>query len=397
MKNPLKQLSDHGQSVWIDTLSRRLITRGELQRLVEMDGVRGLTSNPSILQRALAETDQYRDILEAEDSQGLDAKALYERIAVRDIRDAADVLLPVHRSTSRRDGYVSLEVSPLLAHDTAGTVAEARRLWRLVDRENLMIKVPATPAGIKAVRQLIGEGLNINVTLLFSTGTYEQVFTAYMDGLEERLSQGGDPGRVASVASFFVSRIDTAVDRWIGERIRSSADLTVNALLHSLLGKVACANARTAYHRYLAMLGSARWQDLSRQGARSQRLLWASTGTKNRSLGDVYYVEELIGPDTVTTLPPTTLDAFHDHGRVRASLTESPGGAAQIMEDVHAAGVPFHEITDRLLADGLEQFTAAFERLVPKTRRVPVPISHDSMDHLRIRLFKELHAGGQPH
>ncbi len=393
MKNPLHLAAARGQSIWLDALDHRLVSGGELQRLIGADGLSGLTSNPSILEQAIARTDEYRDLLEAPESRGLDAKAMYERLAARDLRDAADILRPVFHDTQRRDGYVSWEVSPHLAHDTEGTLAEARRLWAMVDRENLMIKVPATREGIPALRQLVGEGLNVNVTLLFAADVYEQAASAYLDGLDDLLRQGGDPTRVASVASFFVSRIDTAVDQCIGRRIEASRDPEEQAGLRSLLGRVACASARIAYQRYLALVRGQRWQDLSRLGARSQRLLWASTANRNPDRPDARYVEELIGPDTVTTLPPGTLDAFRDHGRVRDSLTEDPAEATRVMQLVLDAGIPLQDITDQLLTDGLRQFAAAFDRLLRGTRRdVRVPAG-DPIEHLRIRLFKELYTG----
>ncbi|MCC6234463.1 MAG: transaldolase [Verrucomicrobiales bacterium] len=395
MKNPLRTLLEHGQSVWLDSLSRSLVTSGNLHRLIEQDGLRGLTSNPSIFAHAIAETGEYQDMLEAPESKTLLAKALYERIAARDIRDAADVLRPVYEATQGRDGYVSLEVSPYLAHHTGATVEEARRLWRTVGRENLMIKVPATPEGIPAVQQLIGEGLNVNVTLLFDPAIYEKVSEAYLSGLESLVRHGGDPTRVASVASFFVSRIDTAVEAWIGERMRSFPGPEARAAMQSLRGKVACANARKAYQRYLATMHGQRWLDLSRLGARSQRLLWASTGTKNPEYRDVLYVEELVGPDTVNTMPPATLAAFRDHGQVRNSLMEDSEEASRIMDQVARVGLPFQEMTERLLGDGIQQFAEAFDKLLEMAGRFALPPSQDSAEHLRVRLIKELYQGKQ--
>ena len=369
MKNPLLSLQEHGQSVWLDYVRRSLITSGELKRLINEDGLRGLTSNPSIFEKAIAGSSDYRDLLEAPESQSLDAKMLYERIAVRDIQDAADVFRPVYLETKRRDGYVSLEVSPRLAHDTQGTLAEARRLWQTVARQNLMIKVPATPEGIPAVRQLISEGINVNVTLLFAQAAYEQVAAAYVGGLESLARQGGDLGTVASVASFFISRIDTAVDNWIAERLKAAHDPGEQGMLRSLLGKVANASAKNTYQKYLEILRRDRWLELSRRGAQSQRLLWASTGTKNPSYSDVLYVEELIGPDTVNTLPPATLDAFRDHGCARPTLTEQVEEAISIMDLVRHVGIPFEELTGKLLDDGVKQFADAFAKLLKATGR----------------------------
>lgn len=369
MKNPLQSLQDHGQSVWLDYLRRSLITSGELKRLIAEDGLRGLTSNPSIFEKAIAGSSDYRDMLEAPESQGIEAKTLYERIAVRDIQDAADVLGPVYLESKRRDGYVSLEVSPRLAHETQGTLEEARRLWQTVARENLMIKVPGTPEGIPAVQQLISEGINVNVTLLFAQGAYEQVAAAYLGGLESLARQGGDLGKVASVASFFISRIDTTVDNWIAERLKASHHPGEQARLRSLLGKVATASAKNTYQKYLEILRGDRWQPLSRHGAQTQRLLWASTGTKNPNYSDILYVEELIGPDTVNTMPPATLDAFRDHGRARPTLTENVEEAIRIMDGVAQVGIPFKELTDQLLAEGVKQFAEAFAKLLQATDR----------------------------
>ena len=331
--------------------------------------MRGLTSNPSIFEKAIAGSSDYRDLLEAPESQSLDAKTIYERIAVRDIQDAADVFRPVYLETKRRDGYVSLEVSPRLAHYTQGTLAEARRLWQTVARQNLMIKVPATPEGIPAVEQLISEGINVNVTLLFAQAAYEQVATAYLGGLESLARQGGDLSTVASVASFFISRIDTAVDHWIAERLKAVHDPGEQGMLRSMLGKVANASAKNTYQKYLEILRGDRWQELTERGAQSQRLLWASTGTKNPNYSDVLYVEELIGPDTVNTLPPATLDAFRDHGRARPTLTEHVEEAISIMDLVQHVGIPFQELTDKLLGDGVKQFADAFAKLLKATGR----------------------------
>ncbi len=369
MKNPLKSLQDHGQSVWLDYLRRSLITSGELKRLIEEDGLRGLTSNPSIFEKAIASSRDYHDILEAPESQGIDAKTLYERIAVRDIQDAADVLRPVYLESKRRDGYVSLEVSPRLARETPGTLEEARRLWQAVARENLMIKVPGTPEGVPAVQQLISEGINVNVTLLFAQESYEQVAAAYLGGLESLARRSGDLGKVASVASFFMSRIDTAVDNLIVERLKASHNPGEQAMLRSLLGKVAIASAKNTYQKYLEIFCGDRWLELSRHGAQTQRLLWASTGTKNPNYRDVLYVEELIGPNTVNTMPPATLEAFRDHGRARPTLTENVEEAISIMDLVEQVGVPFKELTDKLLAEGVKQFAEAFGKLLKATDR----------------------------
>jgi transaldolase/glucose-6-phosphate isomerase len=363
-QNPLRALQAYGQSVWLDYISRSLITSGELRRLIDEDGLRGVTSNPSIFEKAVAGSSDYREMLEAPEARALDAKTLYEKLAICDIQDAADALSPVYEQTSRRDGYVSLEVSPLLAHDAAGTLEEARRLWQAVGRQNLMIKVPATREGIPAVQQLISEGINVNVTLLFAQETYEEVAAAYIAGLESLAARGGDPGRVASVASFFVSRIDTAVDALIATRLEAPTDARDEDFLRGLTGKVAVANARLAYQRYRGIVSGRRWLALAGQGAQTQRLLWASTSTKNPGYRDVVYVEELIGPDTVNTIPLETLEAFREHGRPRPSLTEDLDSAAETMVMLAEAGISMKDVTDQLLADGLQIFSAAFERVL---------------------------------
>jgi transaldolase / glucose-6-phosphate isomerase len=362
--NPVRALQVFGQSVWLDYIRRSLMTSGDLSDLIELDGLRGVTSNPAIFEKAIAGSTDYTELLESPDAQALDAKTLYERLAVRDVQDAADVLRPVYDATSARDGYVSLEVSPLLAYDTAGTLAEARRLWRAVGHPNVMIKVPATPQGLPAIEQLIAEGINVNVTLLFAQDTYEQVANAYISGLEQLATQGGDLTRMASVASFFVSRIDTAVDALVAERLQAEPRTEKRAALRGLTGKVAVANARLTYQRHLEIVASARWSALASKGAQTQRLLWASTGTKNPNYRDVFYVEELVGPETVDTIPPATLEAFRDHGRPRASLRENVDAAFDTMAALDAAGISMTEVTDKLLADGVQLFADAFTKLL---------------------------------
>ena len=364
MENRLRALQVFDQSIWLDYIRRSLITSGELRRLIDEDGLRGVTSNPAIFEKAVAGSSDYKDILEAPGARALDVKTLYEQLAIRDIQDAADALRPVYEATSRRDGYVSLEVSPTLAYDTAGTLAEARRLWQAAGRDNLMINVPATPQGVPAIRQLISEGININTTLLFAQDTYEQVAEAYISGLEQRVARGGDPTRVAGVASFFVSRIDTAIDALIAARLPATTNVREQTFLRGLTGKVAIANAKLTYQRYRELFSGRRWQALAAQGARTQRLLWASTGTKNPQYRDIVYVEELIGPDTVNTIPPATLDAFRDHGQPRASLTEDVDAAHDTMGMLAEVGISMKETTDTLLAEGVQLFSDAFEKLL---------------------------------
>jgi transaldolase/glucose-6-phosphate isomerase len=365
--NPLRGLSDFGQSVWLDYIRRSLITSGELKRLVVEDGLRGVTSNPAIFEKAIVGSTDYESVIDSKESAGLDAKALYEKIAVKDVQDAADILRPVYDESKRHDGYVSLEVSPLLANDTAGTLQEARRLWKTVGRENLMVKVPATPEGIQAIRQLISEGINVNVTLLFSRDVYEQVANAYVEGLSARATSGADVSRIASVASFFVSRIDSKLDAQITNQLKTATDPIQRARLSGLLGKVAIANAKLAYHRFTELYSGEAWAALAKKGAQPQRLLWASTSTKNPGYRDVIYVEELIGPSTVNTIPPATFNAFREHGRLRMSLTEDLENAADTMESVERAGISMETVTSALLDEGLRQFVDAFAQLLKAT------------------------------
>jgi transaldolase/glucose-6-phosphate isomerase len=350
----------------MDYIRRDLLTSGELKKMIENDGLRGMTSNPAIFEKSITGSTLYSDILNAPDTKSLDAKGLYERIAIRDVQDACDIFKPVYQQSKRRDGYVSLEVSPYLANDTKGTLEEARRLWKAVGRENLMIKVPATPEGIPAVRQLLEEGLNINITLLFAQSAYEKVAEAFIAALEARASKGLDVSHSASVASFFVSRIDTLVDSKVDD-LEKTASGAAKALLESVRGKIAIANAKLTYRKYEELFGGPRWKALSGKGAQTQRLLWASTSTKNPKYCDVIYVEELIGADTVNTIPPATFDAFRDHGKLRKSLTEDVPGAAKTMENLGKAGISMKEVTDKLLVDGVMLFADAFKQLLDAT------------------------------
>ena len=368
--NPLRRLHDFGQAVWLDFLARQFIAEGGLKKLVEQDGLTGVTSNPSIFEKAIAGSADYDPSLNEVETHGDDGvMALYERLAIEDIQRAADALRPVYEATKRRDGYVSLEVSPYLAMDTEATIAEARRLWQAVGRDNLMIKVPGTKPGLPAIRRLIGEGININITLLFSQQVYEEVVEAYLAGLEHLVAQGGDPSKIASVASFFVSRIDVAVDKLIEEHIRQTDNVGELAALEGLRGKIAIANAKLAYQCYKRLFAGPRWEKLRTMGARVQRLLWASTGTKNPNYSDVLYVEELIAPDTVNTLPPSTMDAFRDHGRVRASLEENVDQARQIMATLDRCGISIDAVTAKLVDEGVHLFAEAFDKLLSAVSR----------------------------
>jgi len=356
--DPLRELHGHGQSIWLDAISRELIDSGKLKQLIEEDGLSGLTSNPTIFDQAISRSGAYDAALRAllQDRLPRDAQALYETLAVQDIRAAADLLQPVFDASNGGDGFVSIEVSPHLARDSDASIVEARRLWRTVDRPNAMIKIPATRAGIPAIETLIAEGINVNATLMFSLDHYEDVARAYLRGLE----RNAKPQRVASVASFFVSRVDTAVDPLL-ER-RGTADAM------ALRGRIAVANAKLAYLRFREIFHGDAFAALRSRGARVQRPLWGSTGTKNKTYSDVLYVEELIGPETVNTVPMATLDAFRDHGRVRASLQE---GREQAREDIgRLAGlsIDLAAIAEKLQEGGVAAFAASFDNLLAALR-----------------------------
>lgn len=363
--NPLKSLEAFDQAIWLDYLRRNLVTSGGLKKLIDEDGLKGMTSNPAIFEKAIAGGAEYGPDLDRLYASGdPDATSVYEHLAVQDIQSAADVLKVVYDSTDGRDGYVSMEVSPYLALETEATLAEARRLWKTVNRPNVMIKIPGTEQGVPAILQAISEGININVTLLFAQERYEQVAEAYIAGLEKWAAEGGDLHRMAGVASFFVSRIDTLVDSKVEEMLKTASAPAERALLESLRGKVAIANAKLVYQKYKEIVSTARWQDLAKRGARTQRLLWASTGTKNPKYSDVMYVEELIGPATVNTVPTATLDAFRDHGRPRASLEENVDEAAVTMASLERAGISMKEVTDQLVVEGVRLFSDAFDKLL---------------------------------
>lgn len=352
----LKAIPDLGQSIWLDYIRRDLVDGGGLVKLIAEDGLRGLTSNPAIFEKAIAGSSLYDASLAGHVRAGQQSpEQLAEVLAVEDIRMAADVFWPVYQATQGLDGYVSLEVSPHLASNTERTLEEARRLWRTVGRPNLMIKVPGTAAGVPVIRSLITEGINVNVTLLFSREAAAAVAEAYLQGLEHRLAQGEAIDQLASVASFFISRIDTAVDALLaahGERGQA------------LQSRVAIANAKLAYQDYLALIASPRWAALAAKGAKPQRLLWASTGTKNPALADTLYIEQLIGPQTVNTVPPATLDAFRDHGEAASRLLNGVIEAEQVMREVVALGVPFAAVTEQLVVDGVKLFVDAWDKLL---------------------------------
>src|SRR5882724_6799616 len=368
--NPVKALEQHGQSVWLDFLARGFVAKGELKKLIEADGVKGVTSNPSIFEKAIGSSDEYDGaIRKALQSGDRPVAELFEDLAVEDIQNAADVLRPVYDQLDGTDGFVSLEVSPYLAMDTKATIAEAKRLWKHVGRKNLMVKVPATPEGLPAIEQLIGEGISINITLLFSQEVYVQVAEAYLAGLEKYAAGGGDPSHVASVASFFVSRIDSAVDKELDEKIAKANDPSEKARLAALKGKVAIANAKLAYQDYKRLFSGARWDRLAAKGARPQRLLWASTGTKNKDYSDVLYVEELIGKDTVNTMPPATLAAFRDHGKVADTLEHNVDEAQRVLDNLAHARISLDEITRSLVEQGVALFADAADTLLGAVAR----------------------------
>jgi transaldolase / glucose-6-phosphate isomerase len=389
--NPLKALQDHGQAVWLDFLSRGFIANGGLKKLVDEDGLRGVTSNPSIFEHAIGHTDEYDDgvkgMLQAHDES---AGQIFETLAVEDIRNATDVLRPVFDGTSGADGFVSIEVSPYLAMDTQATIEEARRLWRKVDRDNLMIKVPATQDGLPAIHDLTAEGINVNITLLFAQPVYEQVVEAYLSGLEALAAKGGEISRIASVASFFVSRIDTDVDKLLDEKIARANDPDEKARLTALKGKVAVANAKLAYQRYLRLFSGERWHALSSNGARPQRLLWASTGTKNKAYSDVLYIDELIGPDTISTMPPATLDAFRDHGKARNTLQADVAEAQRVLGELGRAGISLNEVTDKLTDKGVQLFADAADKLLGVVEKKRIAILGGKIDEQNFALDPQL-------
>ena len=373
-KNPLIDLLKDGQSMWLDYIRRDLFTTGKLKAMIEEDGLRGMTSNPAIFEKAIADSSLYDDILHSLAAQkSLSATAKYEQIAIRDIRDAADQLRGVYEETNFRDGYVSLEVSPYLANKTQETIDEARRLWKTVQRENVMIKIPGTAEGLPAIRQAISEGININVTLLFAQEVYVKVAEAYVAGVEELAARGGNLKKMAGVASFFISRIDTLIDSMLDQKLKSTSDPNQQALLKNLLGKVAIANGKLTYQRYQKIFSGPNWDKLAAKGAQTQRVLWASTSTKNPNYRDVMYVEELIGPDTVDTIPPATIEAFRQHGRVRPSLTEDIAGAQKAMDDLAKAGLSMKEVTDKLTVDGVKLFSDAFDKLLAAVEKSTAP------------------------
>jgi transaldolase len=368
--NPLFELSQQGQSVWYDSISRNIINSGALKRMIDEYAVVGVTSNPTIFEKALGGSADYDDDIRQLTESGLDASAVFERVATDDIRYACDVLMPMYEQTAHVDGRVSIEVGPNLAHNTDETMAEARKLWAIVDRPNLMVKIPGTHEGIPAVEQMIYEGLSINITLLFAVSMYEQVMEAYLRGLERRVAENKAIDQIHAVASFFVSRVDTMVDKELDAKIAATSNAAEQEQLRSLQGKAAIANAKVAYAAFKRVFSGARWDALVSNGAKLQRPLWASTSTKNPAYPDTLYIAELVGPHTVNTIPESALLAFADHGEVRGNTVEEDlAGAQQVLEQLAAAGIDMPHITERRLVDeGVQSFVKSFDTLIEQLR-----------------------------
>ena len=350
-----------GQSLWYDNIERRLLENGELNAMIERGDIYGVTSNPSIFHNAIVNSSDYDEELKRLANDGANANEIFDTLAVQDIQAAADLFLPLYESTNGGDGYVSIEVHPDMAHDVEGTSAEAERLWALVDRPNLMVKIPATKEGLPAIQRSIAKGININVTLIFSQQRYAEVINAYLSGLEERLGDGKEIENIASVASFFVSRIDSKVDGWLDELVTAGGPQSAKAA--QLRGMVAIANAKLAYERFTSEFNSARYASLKEKGGRAQRPLWASTSTKNEKYPDVLYLDELIGFDTVNTVPPKTLEAFKDHGSAELSIERDLDGAHQTLADLKDIGLSLDKATEELEEEGVASFSNAIHAL----------------------------------
>jgi len=364
--NPLLELKALGQSIWMDFISRGTISSGQLQKWIEQDGVSGVTSNPSIFEKAITESDDYDESIRDLTAKGMTSEEIFQSLTVKDIQSVADLLLPTYQRTDGRDGFVSLEVSPKLAYDTTGTIAEARQLWSLVDRPNAMIKVPATSEGIPAIRELTGEGININITLLFGLPRYREVADAYLGGLETLEDQGKPLKPVASVASFFLSRIDTLIDPLFQSQIKR--DNLRAGIAARGRGQVAIASAKIAYEMYKEIFTSDRFARLANKGARTQKLLWASTSTKNPAYKDTKYVEPLIGPDTINTVPIETLNAYRDHGHPEQTLDQEVYKAYHLLNKLPLAGIDLNAITQQLEDEGIEKFIKAYDQLMVSLR-----------------------------
>ena len=363
MPNPLLQLKNFGQSVWYDNIDRAQIVSGQFQSLMDNDGVAGVTANPTIFQKSISAGHAYDKQMTQLISEGKSVNEIYEAMIIQDIRTVADMLRPIYERTNMLDGYVSLEVSPDLAHDTDGTIAEVRRFWKMVDRPNLLIKIPATPEGIPAVQMALTEGINVNITLIFSIQAYRDVTEAYLNALEDRNAGGKDISHIASVASFFVSRVDTLVDKMLDEKIKATSDSAEQQKLKSLQGKAAIANARLVYQDFKKIFSTPRFESLKHSGAHVQRPLWASTSTKNPAYRDVLYAEELIGPDTVDTMPLETIENFRDHGRVALTIENNIPQAKTELDALESVGISYDAVTQQLLDEGVQKFADSFHEL----------------------------------
>ncbi len=362
-KNRMQELHDAGQSIWLDSIDRRILHDGELDRRIRDDALTGMTSNPTIFQKALSSSNAYDEQIVAAEDDGLTSWELFELLETTDVRDACDAFAGVYSSTRGADGYVSIEISPGVSHDARAAVEEARRLWKTVDRPNVMVKVPGTLEGAVAVRQLIAEGINVNITLLFAIEAHERVIESYLAGLEDRVKARKPIDGLASVASFFVSRVDTEIDKRLEAPI-AKAPQQEKERLQMLKGRAAIANAKLAYRLFRQKFSGPRWEALAKQGARVQRPLWASTSTKNPAYRDVMYVEELIGPDTVDTMPPATIDAFKDHGVVARAVDKKVAVAESVLKEIEAVGISIREVTEKLLVDGIASFQKSFDELI---------------------------------
>jgi len=362
-KNKLQELHDVGQSIWLDSIDRRMLHDGELDRRISDDALTGMTSNPTIFQKALASSNAYDEQIAESEEKDLSTWELFELLETTDVRDACDHFAAVYSSTRGADGYVSIEVSPGVSGSADATVEEARRLWKTVDRPNVMVKVPGTPEGAIAVRRLIAEGINVNITLLFAIEAHERVIEAYLAGLEDRVKAGKPIDGLASVASFFVSRVDTEIDKRL-DGVIAKADAAEKERLKMLKGRAAIANAKLAYRLFRQKFTGPRWEALAKQGARLQRPLWASTSTKNPEYRDVMYVEELIGPDTVDTMPPATIEAFREHGVVDRTVDRKVSASEGLLKEIESAGISVKEVTEKLLVDGIASFQKSFDELI---------------------------------
>jgi transaldolase len=363
MNNPLLHLKDQGQSVWYDNLDRSQLQSGQFKRLLDEDGITGVTSNPTIFQKSISQGHAYDEQMTQLIQEGKGTSDIYEAMIIRDIQTAADMLRPIYERTNRQDGFVSLEVSPDLAHDTDATLSEVRRFWKMVDRPNLMVKIPATPECIDAIRQALSEGINVNITLIFSIEVYRQVVDAFITALEERNAEGQDISHIASVASFFVSRVDTLVDKLLEDKSKATSDPAEQQKLKALEGKAAIANARLVYQDFKSIFSTPRFETLKHSGAHVQRPLWASTSTKNPAYRDVLYAEELIGPDTVDTMPLETIEDFRDHGRVSRTVDKDIPQAKAELDALEQVGIHYDQVTQQLLKEGVQKFADSFHEL----------------------------------